>query len=154
MNGPPFFNAAYLAPCKADRVARSVRRLCENQDVAPVDLENAPGKCSELEPVPFGDIANLPTEPAAETADAAPETGDSAKVRLQGDEDFGDVGMCLGERLFASTKGWRCWHVKVNQNQRRFSIVSAFAASGLSGLVLAHGHCAEQLKRSRVVAAA
>ncbi|KAH8113931.1 SWIRM-domain-containing protein [Phellopilus nigrolimitatus] len=67
----------------------------QNQGVAPVDPDNAPGKRSELEPVPSGDIANLPTEP---TADAAPETGGSAKVRLQGegDEDGGDVSMGEG----------------------------------------------------------
>ncbi|KAH8116567.1 hypothetical protein DFH11DRAFT_1542563 [Phellopilus nigrolimitatus] len=62
--------------------------------------------------------------------------------------------MCRGERIFAPTKGGRCWHVKVNQNQCRFSVAPVFAASGLPGLVLAQGHCAERLKRSRVVAAA
>ncbi|KAH8114713.1 hypothetical protein DFH11DRAFT_1592971 [Phellopilus nigrolimitatus] len=60
--------------------------------------------------------------------------------------------MYRGERLFAPTKGWRCWHVKVNQIQRRFSVDSVFSASALPGLVLAHGRCAERLERSPVAA--
>ncbi|KAH8105597.1 hypothetical protein DFH11DRAFT_1733256 [Phellopilus nigrolimitatus] len=105
--------AAYLVPEQRSRPpatpkragspssnAQEIRRVKltvpeQNQGVAPVDPDNAPGKRSELEPVPSGDIANLPTEP---TADAAPETGGSAKVRLQGegDEDGGDVSMGEG----------------------------------------------------------
>ena len=47
--------------------------------------------------------------------------------------------------MFAPTKTWRKWHVKVNQNQRRFAIVSALAASALPSLVLARGHRIEQI---------
>jgi large subunit ribosomal protein L4e len=47
--------------------------------------------------------------------------------------------------MFAPTKTWRKWHVKVNQNQRRFAIVSALAASALPSLVLARGHRIEQV---------
>ncbi|KAH8108311.1 hypothetical protein DFH11DRAFT_1822645 [Phellopilus nigrolimitatus] len=105
--------AAYLVPEQRSRPpatpkragspsssAQEIRRVKltvpeQNQGVAPVDPDNAPGKRSELEPVPSGDIANLPTEP---TANATPETGGSAKVRLQGegDEDGGDVSMGEG----------------------------------------------------------
>ncbi|KAH8112009.1 hypothetical protein DFH11DRAFT_1787980 [Phellopilus nigrolimitatus] len=150
---PLCFNAAHLESEQRSRPPATPRRAgspsssaqeikCvkltvpeQNQGVAPVDPDNAPGKHSELEPVPSGDI-----------------------VRLQGDEDGEDVsmgegGMCHGEHLFAPTKGWRCWYVKVNRNQRRFSAVSAFATSVLPGLILAHGHCAEQLKKSPVAAA-
>jgi large subunit ribosomal protein L4e len=42
--------------------------------------------------------------------------------------------------MFAPTKTWRRWHVKVNQNQRRFAVVSALAATALPALVLARGH--------------
>ncbi|KAH8111287.1 hypothetical protein DFH11DRAFT_1879939 [Phellopilus nigrolimitatus] len=49
-------------------------------------------------------------------------------------------GMCCGGRMF----GWRRWHVKVNQNQCRFSVVSAFTAFLLHGLVLAHGRAIEK----------
>jgi len=42
--------------------------------------------------------------------------------------------------MFAPTKTWRKWHIKVNQGQRRFAVVSALAASALPSLVLARGH--------------
>ena len=47
--------------------------------------------------------------------------------------------------MFAPTKIWRKWHVKVNQNQRRFATVSALAASALPSLVLARGHRIENI---------
>jgi large subunit ribosomal protein L4e len=47
--------------------------------------------------------------------------------------------------MFAPTKTWRKWHVKVNQNQRRFATVSALAASALPSLVLARGHRIEEI---------
>lgn len=48
--------------------------------------------------------------------------------------------MCRGGRMFAPTKTWRRWHRKVNIKQRRYAVVSAIAASGVPGLVLAKGH--------------
>ncbi|KAI9570628.1 ribosomal protein L4 domain-containing protein [Boletus coccyginus] len=60
-----------------------------------------------------------------------------------GQAAFGN--MCRGGRMFAPTKTWRKWHVKVNQNQRRFATVSALAASALPSLVLARGHRIEQV---------
>ncbi|KAI5121703.1 hypothetical protein M0805_002096 [Coniferiporia weirii] len=67
----------------------------QNFGVTPVDPENAPGKRSELEPIPSGDIANLPAEPPTQTA---PEAGGSVKVKVQGEgeEDGGDVSMGEG----------------------------------------------------------
>lgn len=53
--------------------------------------------------------------------------------------------------MFAPTKTWRKWHVKVNQHQRRFAIVSALAASALPSLVLARGHRIEQIKEVPLV---
>ncbi len=55
-----------------------------------------------------------------------------------GQAAFGN--MCRGGRMFAPTKVYRKWHVKVNQNQRRFATASALAASALPSLVLARGH--------------
>lgn len=52
--------------------------------------------------------------------------------------------MCRGGRMFAPTKTWRRWHRKVNIKQRRYAIVSAIAASGIPGLVLAKGHKIEE----------
>ncbi|KAF8526367.1 ribosomal protein L4 domain-containing protein [Gautieria morchelliformis] len=60
-----------------------------------------------------------------------------------GQAAFGN--MCHGGRMFAPTKIWRKWHVKVNQNQCRFAVVSALAASALPSLVLARGHCIEEV---------
>jgi large subunit ribosomal protein L4e len=42
--------------------------------------------------------------------------------------------------MFAPTKTWRRWHVKVNVNQRRYALVSALAASAIPALVMARGH--------------
>ena len=55
--------------------------------------------------------------------------------------------------MFAPTKTWRKWHVKVNQNQRRFAVVSALAASALPSLVLARGHRIEQIEEVPLVVA-
>ncbi|RDB29344.1 60S ribosomal protein L4-B [Hypsizygus marmoreus] len=66
-----------------------------------------------------------------------------------GQAAFGN--MCRGGRMFAPTKTWRKWHVKVNQNQRRFAIVSALAASALPSLVLARGHRIEEIEEVPLV---
>ncbi|KAJ4473433.1 ribosomal protein L4 domain-containing protein [Lentinula edodes] len=59
--------------------------------------------------------------------------------------------MCRGGHMFAPSKTWCKWHVKVNQNQRRFATVSALAASALSSLVLARGHRIEQIEEVPLV---
>jgi len=66
-----------------------------------------------------------------------------------GQAAFGN--MCRGGRMFAPTKTWRKWHVKVNQNQRRFATVSALAASALPSLVLARGHRIEEIEEVPLV---
>jgi len=53
--------------------------------------------------------------------------------------------------MFAPTKTWRKWHVKVNQNQRRFATVSALAATALPSLVLARGHRIEHIEEVPLV---
>ena len=55
--------------------------------------------------------------------------------------------------MFAPTKTWRRWHVKVNQNQKRYAVVSAIAASALPSLVLARGHRIEQIQEVPLVLA-
>ncbi len=42
--------------------------------------------------------------------------------------------------MFAPTKTWRHWHRRINQNQRRYAMCSAIAATGLPSLVMARGH--------------
>ncbi|KAF9934836.1 hypothetical protein FBU30_010809 [Linnemannia zychae] len=68
-----------------------------------------------------------------------------------GQAAFGN--MCRGGRMFAPTKIWRKWHVKTNQNQKRFATASALAASALPSLVLARGHRIEQIQEVPLVVA-
>jgi len=42
--------------------------------------------------------------------------------------------------MFAPTKIWRKWHVKINQGQKRFATASALAASAVAPLLMARGH--------------
>ncbi|KAG8463677.1 hypothetical protein KFE25_003950 [Diacronema lutheri] len=48
--------------------------------------------------------------------------------------------MCRGGRMFAPNKSFRKWHVKISQNQRRYAVASALAASAIPALVMARGH--------------
>ncbi|KAF9981529.1 hypothetical protein BGZ65_003830 [Modicella reniformis] len=66
-----------------------------------------------------------------------------------GQAAFGN--MCRGGRMFSPTKIWRKWHVKTNQNQKRFATASALAASALPSLVLARGHRIEQIEEVPLV---
>lgn len=71
-----------------------------------------------------------------------PRVGGSGTHRA-GQAAFGN--MCRGGRMFAPTKTWRKWHVKVNQNEKRYATASAIAASAVASLVLARGHRVEQI---------
>lgn len=42
--------------------------------------------------------------------------------------------------MFAPTKVWRKWHIKVNLGQKRYAVASALAASAVAPLLLARGH--------------
>lgn len=68
-----------------------------------------------------------------------------------GQAAFGN--MCRGGRMFAPTKTWRRWHVKVNQNEKRYATASAIAASGVTSLVLARGHRVEEVAELPLVVA-
>lgn len=60
-----------------------------------------------------------------------------------GQAAFGN--MCRGGRMFAPTKIWRRWHIKVNHNEKKYATTSAIAASAVPSLVLARGHKVEQV---------
>lgn len=60
-----------------------------------------------------------------------------------GQAAFGN--MCRGGRMFAPTKTWRKWNVKVNHNEKRYATASAIAASAVASLVLARGHRVEKI---------
>jgi large subunit ribosomal protein L4e len=55
-----------------------------------------------------------------------------------GQAAFGN--MCRSGRMFAPTKVWRKWHVKINLGQKRFATASAIAASSNAALLMARGH--------------
>jgi len=55
-----------------------------------------------------------------------------------GQAAFGN--MCRSGRMFAPTKVWRKWHVKLSLGQKRFATASAIAASASAPLLLARGH--------------
>eukprot|EP01126_Amoeba_proteus_P024294 TRINITY_DN244_c0_g1_i2.p1 TRINITY_DN244_c0_g1~~TRINITY_DN244_c0_g1_i2.p1 ORF type:complete len:384 (-),score=42.57 TRINITY_DN244_c0_g1_i2:165-1316(-) len=61
--------------------------------------------------------------------------------------------MCRGGRMFAPTKVWRRWHVKISKGQRRYATCSALAASSLAPLVLARGHRIENIAEVPLVVA-
>jgi large subunit ribosomal protein L4e len=68
-----------------------------------------------------------------------------------GQAAFGN--MCRGGRMFAPTKVFRRWHVKVNLNQRRFATAAALAASAIPALVMARGHSIESIAEVPLVVA-
>ena len=55
-----------------------------------------------------------------------------------GQAAFGN--MCRSGRMFAPTKIWRRWHVKISQGQKRYATCSALAASAAAPLLMARGH--------------
>merc|ERR1712002_445832 len=56
--------------------------------------------------------------------------------------------MCRGGHMFGAKKVWRRIHRKVNVREKRYAVVSAIAASGSPGIVMAKGH---QINRIREV---
>lgn len=65
-----------------------------------MDLDNAPGKRSELDPIQSSDLANLPPDPSAGPSDSAEQTNLPPPIirTLKPDdgEDGGDVSMAEG----------------------------------------------------------
>ncbi|CAN6604418.1 large ribosomal subunit protein uL4A [Trichomonascus vanleenenianus] len=79
-----------------------------------------------------------------------PRVGGSGTHR-SGQAAFGN--MCRGGRMFAPTKTWRKWNVKVNHNQKRYATASAIAATSVAPLVLARGHRVETIQEVPLVVA-
>jgi len=59
--------------------------------------------------------------------------------------------MCRSGRMFAPTKTFRKWHRAINQDQRRFAVCSALAASALPALVMARGHKIDKINEVPLV---
>jgi large subunit ribosomal protein L4e len=55
--------------------------------------------------------------------------------------------------MFHPTRIWRKWQRKVNQNQRRYAVCSALAASAVPALVMARGHRINQVPEMPLVLA-
>ena len=59
--------------------------------------------------------------------------------------------MCRKGRMFAPTKTWRRWHHRINQNQRRYALCAALAATALPSLVMARGHRIQKISEVPLV---
>eukprot|EP00003_Mantamonas_plastica_P018817 TRINITY_DN306_c2_g1_i1.p1 TRINITY_DN306_c2_g1~~TRINITY_DN306_c2_g1_i1.p1 ORF type:complete len:412 (-),score=139.05 TRINITY_DN306_c2_g1_i1:140-1258(-) len=55
------------------------------------------------------------------------------------------VNQARGGRMYTPNRTWRKWHRRVNQNQRRYAVVSAIAATAVPALVMARGHNIESV---------
>ncbi|KAJ2160645.1 60S ribosomal protein L4B [Coemansia sp. RSA 552] len=69
-----------------------------------------------------------------------------------GQAAFGN--MTRGGRMFAPNKIWRKWHVRTNQNQRRYATASAVAATGVTALVTGRGHRISEIQEVPLVVSA
>jgi len=61
--------------------------------------------------------------------------------------------MCRKGRMFAPTKVWRRWHIKISVGQKRYATCSALAATAVAPLVLARGHRISQIPEVPLVVA-
>jgi large subunit ribosomal protein L4e len=68
-----------------------------------------------------------------------------------GQAAFGN--MCRGGRMFAPTKVWRKWHIRISRAQRRYAAASALSASAVAPLLMARGHRVERIAEVPLVVA-
>lgn len=59
--------------------------------------------------------------------------------------------MCRGGRMFSPTKVWRRWAHVIKQNEKRYAVASAIAASSVAPLVMARGHAIESARELPLV---
>ncbi|KAL6928172.1 60S ribosomal protein L4A [Hanseniaspora valbyensis] len=122
--------AVFSAPIRTDIVQSVFTRVNKNKRQAYAVASNAGEQTSAISWGTGRAIARIP------------RVGGSGTHR-SGQAAFGN--MCRGGRMFAPTKVWRKWNVKVNHNEKRFATVSAIAATSVSSLVLARGHKIEKI---------
>ncbi|KAE8540441.1 hypothetical protein D1P53_003387 [Cryptococcus gattii VGV] len=128
--------AVFTAPIRLDVVQQVHKSIAKNRRQAYAVAENA------------GHQTSAESWGTGRAVARIPRVGGGGTQR-SGQAAFGN--MCRGGRMFAPTKTWRKWHVKVNQNQRRYAVASALAASALPSLVLARGHRIEQIQEVPLV---
>lgn len=130
--------AVFAAPVRADIVHSVFVRVNKNKRQAYAVSEKA------------GHQTSAESWGTGRAVARIPRVGGSGTHRA-GQGAFGN--MCRGGRMFAPTKTWRRWHVKVNQNEKRYATASAIAASAVTSLVLARGHRVEQVEELPLVVA-
>jgi large subunit ribosomal protein L4e len=128
--------AVFTAPIRLDVVQQVHKSMAKNRRQAYAVAKNA-GEQTSAESWGTGRaVARIPRVSGGGT-------------QRSGQAAFGN--MCRGGRMFAPTKTWRKWHVKINQNQKRYAVASALAASALPSLVLARGHRIEEIQEVPLV---
>ncbi|QPG73079.1 60S ribosomal protein L4A [Brettanomyces nanus] len=128
--------AVFKAPIRADIVQSVFTKVAKNKRQAYAISENTGMQHSAESWGPGRAVARVPRIAGSGTGRAA-----------QG--AFGN--MCRGGRMFAPTKIWRRWHVKVNRNEKRYATASAVAASAVPSLVTARGHRIEAVSEIPLV---
>ncbi|BGO93447.1 hypothetical protein NBRC10512_004670 [Rhodotorula toruloides] len=130
--------AVFTAPIRSDVVAQIHKSVAKNRRQPYAVAENA------------GHQTSAESWGTGRAVARIPRVGGGGTHR-SGQAAFGN--MCRGGRMFAPTKIWRKWHIKVAVNQRRFATVSAVAATALPSLVLARGHRIEGVAEIPLVVA-
>ncbi|ODV86288.1 hypothetical protein CANARDRAFT_175208 [[Candida] arabinofermentans NRRL YB-2248] len=122
--------AVFKAPIRPDIVHSVFTKINKNKRQAYAVAENA------------GHQTSAESWGTGRAVARIPRVGGGGTHR-SGQAAFGN--MCRGGRMFAPTKIWRKWHVKVNHNEKRYATASAIAASAVQSLVLARGHRVEAI---------
>ncbi|KAG0242917.1 hypothetical protein BGW41_003317 [Actinomortierella wolfii] len=134
--GSQVLPAVFKAPIRPDIIALTFKNMNKNNRQAYAVSEKAGHQTSAESWGTGRAVARIPRVSGGGT-------------HRSGQAAFGN--MCRGGRMFAPTKIWRKWHVKTNQNQKRYATASALAASALPSLVLARGHRIEQIQEVPLV---
>jgi large subunit ribosomal protein L4e len=134
--GSQVLPAVFKAPIRPDIIALTFKNMNKNNRQAYAVSEKAGHQTSAESWGTGRAVARIPRVSGGGT-------------HRSGQAAFGN--MCRGGRMFAPTKIWRKWHVKTNQNQKRYATASALAASAIPSLVLARGHRIEQINEVPLV---
>ena len=117
--------AVFLAPIRPDVIQSVTTGIAKNKRQPYAVAGNAGEQTSAQSWGTGRAVARIPRVPGGGTHRA-------------GQAAFGN--MCRGGRMYNPNKVWRRWHRRVNQNERRYALASALAASAVPALVMARGH--------------
>lgn len=130
--------AVFQSPIRGDLVLSVFTKVAKNKRQAYAVSENTGMQHSAESWGPGRAVARVPRISGSGTARAA-----------QG----AFANMCRGGRMFAPTKIWRRWYVRVNRNEKRYATASAIAATAVAPLVQARGHKIEKVPEIPLVVA-